>query len=110
MGTKIGGNKYISIKKILEWNRMVYREHALLQVNNYIEFICDNNNIPKNIRDNAQILYKKINDSKHLRGKNKDKQVIVRGLNRHSLIAACIYHGAELQGVPRDQKRNSRNV
>ena len=100
MGTKIGGNKYMPIKKILEWNRMVYREHALLQVNNYIEFICDNNNIPKNIRDNAQILYKKINDSKHENG----KPVIVRGVNRHSLIAACIYYGAELQGLPRDQK------
>lgn len=100
MGTKIGGNKYLPIKKILEWNRMVYREHALLQVNIYIESICENNNIPKNIRDNAQILYKKINDSKHSNG----KPVIVRGVNRHSLIAACIYYGAELQGIPRDQR------
>tara|TARA_Y100000768_G_C23970975_1_gene680516 strand:+ start:1181 stop:2260 length:1080 start_codon:yes stop_codon:yes gene_type:complete len=105
MGTKIGGNKYMPYKTIHnEWNRMVYREHALLIVNNYIEKIGNDNNIPKIIIDNAQILYKKINDSKHRYGKNKDKQVIVRGLNRHSLIAACIYHGAELQGVPRDQK------
>ena len=32
------------------------------------------------------------------------ENILIRGVNRNSLIAACIYHGAEMQGFPRTQK------
>ena len=105
LGTKMGGRSYSRISMIQnKWGRMVYKERSLLNVLNNIEAQCKKYDINKPIIDNAKILFKKINDSKHKYGVNKGKQIIIRGLNRTSLIAACIYHGAEMQGVPRSQK------
>ena len=105
MGTKIGGSKYTRMSLLQNrWYRMIYRERSLLSVLNNIEEKCKLYGINKPIIDNSKILFKKINDSKHKHGKNKGKQIIIRGINRNSLIAACIYHGAEMQGIPRSQK------
>lgn len=105
MGTKIGGNKYTRMSLLQNrWYRMIYRERSLLNVLNDIERKCKEYGITKPIIDNSKILFKKINDSKHKYGKNKGKQIIIRGINRNSLIAACIYHGAEMHGIPRSQK------
>ena len=105
LGTKIGGNNYSRMSLLQnKWYRMVYRERSLLSVLTDIEQKCRKYNINKPIIDNSKILFKKINDSKHKYGKNKGKQIIIRGINRNSLIAACIYHGCEMQGVPRSQK------
>ena len=104
MGTKISGpyNKISNIHN--KWYRMVYKERSLLNVFSIIDEKCKKYNINKPIIDNAKIFFKKINDSTHTSGKNKGKQRIVRGINRVSLIAACIFHGAEMQGTPRSQK------
>tara|TARA_B110000208_G_C11741809_1_gene420221 strand:- start:203 stop:1213 length:1011 start_codon:yes stop_codon:yes gene_type:complete len=105
LGTKIGGRYYSRMTVIQnKWSRMVYKERSLLNVLKQIEHKCSEYNITKPIIDNAKILFKKINDSKHKYGKNKNKQIIIRGLNRTGLIAACIYHGAEMHGKPRSQK------
>ena len=105
MGTKIGGKTYNRMALLQnKWYRMIYKERSLLSVLTSIEEKCKKYNINKPIIDNSKILFKKINDSKHKYGKNKGKQIIIRGINRLSLIAACIYHGAEMQGVPRSQK------
>jgi len=105
MGTKIGGKNYTRMSLLHNrWYRMVYKERSLLSVLTAIEEKCKKYNINKPIIDNSKILFKKINDSKHKYGVNKGKQIIIRGINRSSLIAACIYHGAEMQGVPRSQK------
>jgi len=105
LGTKIGGRSFNRITMVQnKWGRMIYKERSLLNVLNNIELKCKEYNINKPIIDNAKILFKKINDSKHRYGENKGKQIIIRGLNRTSLIAACIYHGAEMQGAPRSQK------
>ena len=105
LGTKIGGNSYSRMSLLQnKWYRMVYRERSLLNVLTDIEGKCRKYNINKPIIDNSKILFKKINDSKHKYGKNKGKQIIIRGINRNSLIAACIYHGCEMQSVPRSQK------
>jgi len=105
LGTKIGGHSYSRMSLLQnKWYRMVYRERSLLSVLTSIEDKCKIYNINKPIIDNSKILFKKINDSKHKYGKNKGKQIIIRGINRNSLIAACIYHGCEMQGIPRSQK------
>ena len=49
-------------------------------------------------------MYKKINDCKHKKGKNKGKNIIIRCINRKSLIAACVFFGCKLQGRPRSPK------
>ena len=104
MGTKISGpyNKISNIHN--KWYRLVYKERSLLNVFSIFDEKCKKYNINKPIIDNAKIFFKKINDSTHLTGKNKGKQRIVRGINRVSLIAACVLHGAEMQGAPRSQK------
>lgn len=105
MGTKIGGRNYSRMSLLQNrWYRMIYKERSLLAVLTDIEEKCKKYGINKPVIDNSKILFKKINDSKHKYGKNKGKQIIIRGVNRNSLIAACIYHGAEMQGIPRSQK------
>ena len=54
--------------------------------------------------ENAKILFKHINDSKHLEGDNEGKNIIIRGLNRQCLIAACVFNGATLQNIPLSPK------
>ena len=46
----------------------------------------------------------KINDCKHSKGKNEGKNIIIRCINRKSLIAACVFFGCKLQGKPRSPK------
>ena len=104
MGTKLGGSNNFRLKKIQKWEQMVYRERSLLEVLKFIQNICESNNIQKAIIDNAQILFKNINNSKHLTGDKKGKQIIIRGENRIGLIAACIYYGSKMQKDPRTQK------
>ncbi len=105
MGTKLGGNsKFRRLTEIQRWEQMVYRERSLLEVLKFIQKICETNNIQKSIVDNAQILFKNINNSKHLHGDKKGKQIIIRGENRIGLIAACIYYGSKMQKDPRTQK------
>ena len=105
LGTKIGSNNFSRLSLIQnKWGRMIYKERSLLEVLTLIDTMCKSSNIIKAVSDNAKNLFKKLNDSKHLYGINKGKNIIIRGLNRISLISACIFHGAELQGVPRSQK------
>ena len=41
---------------------------------------------------------------KHLNGENEGKNIIIRGLNRKSIISACLLNGANLQGKPMTPK------
>jgi len=83
---------------------MVYKERSLNQVFEYISEVCSNNNIPKIIVDSAKILYKKISDCKHKYGSNVGKQIIIRGENRVSIIAACVFKACEMNKNPRSVK------
>jgi transcription initiation factor TFIIIB Brf1 subunit/transcription initiation factor TFIIB len=83
---------------------MVYKERSLNVVFEQITQICSKNNIPKIIVDTAKILYKKISDCKHKNGNNIDKQIIIRGENRISIIAACLFRACEMNKNPRNVK------
>jgi hypothetical protein len=104
LGTSIKGKGFSRIEVLHRWGNMPYKERSLFGVLQDIEYRCRKNNIKKSIIDNAKILYKNINDTKHQTGDNKGKSHIFRGVNRKSLIAACVFYGAKLQGEPRSPK------
>ncbi len=104
LGTKIKANNYSRLKVLHSWGQMPYRERSLLSVLENIQGKCKKYKITQTIIDNAKIMYKKINDCKHVRGKNKGKNIIIRCINRKSLIAACVFFGCKLQGRPRSPK------
>jgi len=100
LGTNIKSHKYDKIKMVHDWSQMPYKERSLYEVFQYIDSKCDKVGIVKSIIDNAKILYKHISDIKCPNG----KPIIIRGLNRKSLIASCVYNGAKNQGLPRTTK------
>jgi hypothetical protein len=100
LGTNIKSHKYDKIKMVHDWSQMPYKERSLYEVFQYIDSKCDKAGVVKSIIDNAKILYKHISDIKCPKG----KPIIIRGLNRKSLIAACVYNGAKNQGLPRTAK------
>ena len=105
LGTKIKANNYSRLKVLHSWGQMPYRERSLLSVLENIQGKCKKYKITQTIIDNAKIMYKKINDCKHVKGKNKGKNIIIRCINRKSLIAACVFFGCKLQGKPRSPKK-----
>jgi transcription initiation factor TFIIIB Brf1 subunit/transcription initiation factor TFIIB len=104
MGTVISGTGFSRLRMIQSWNQMPYKERSLSEVLQNIEKNMKIYKITKAIIDNAKILYKNISEIKHNDGLNKGKTIIIRGLNRSGLIAACAYYGAKLQGSPRSTK------
>ena len=73
LGTKIKTSNYIRIKVLHGWGQMPYRERSLLAVLENIQGKCKKYKITQTIIDNAKIMYKKINDCKHKKGKLKEK-------------------------------------
>ena len=102
-GILISNGNY-RLKMSQMWNYASYKETMLKTVLSQIEGYCNLNAIPKNIADNAKILYKNISETKYLDGKNKGKNIIFRAINRKSVIAACIFIGSKLSGNPRTLK------
>jgi len=103
-GTIMAGSSNSRLKRKQKWNSMVYKERSLNSVFEYISQICSKNNIPKIIVDSAKILYKRLSDCKHKTGINAGKQIIIRGENRLSIIAACVFKACEMNKNPRNDK------
>lgn len=103
-GTIMAGTSNSRLKRKQKWNSMVYKERSLNAVFEYITGVCTKNNIPRIIIDSAKILYKKISDCKHKDGINVGKQIIIRGENRLSIIAACVFRACEMNKNPRNIK------
>ena len=104
LGTNICSNKFLQINKLHCWNQMPYKERSLSHVLRDIDNKCKKYKITKAVIDNAKIIYKIIRDSLHNKGKNKGKNIIIRGKNRRQIIAACVYLGSNLQGCARSDK------
>lgn len=104
LGTVINTQGYSKVNMLRKWEQMPYRERSLAEVLNDIDSKCKKYNITKAVIDNAKILYKNIRETKHESGQNKGKNVIIRGINRKQIIAACFYFGAILQKLPRSTK------
>jgi len=91
LGTTISGNYRSKLCRMNQWNSMPYKERSLNNVFKIIQKICLSNNIFKCIENDAKIMYKMISECKHKIGKNKGKFIISRGINRISIISACLY-------------------
>jgi len=104
LGTKVKNGRFSRISMLERWGQMPYKERSLLGVLNYIERQCKAKRVSASIITNAKILFKHINDSKHIEGINAGKNIIIRGLNRQCLIAACVFNGATLQNIPLSPK------
>jgi len=104
LGTKISAKGYNRVALLQRQGQMPYREKSLLEVLERIQFKCKKYNITQSIIDSAKILYKKVSDCKHTKGKRKGKNMIMRCINRRSMIAACVFYACKLQKEPRSPK------
>lgn len=104
LGTSIACSSRSKIKILHGWSSMPYKERSLHNVLLEIQNRCRSASILKCIEDDAKILYKNISECKHLTGKNKGKSIIIRGKNRKSLIAACVYFACKKKNCTRSQK------
>ena len=100
-GTIMAGYSSSRLKRKQKWNSMVYKERSLNLVFEYINQVCTRNNFLRIIVDTAQSLYKRISDCKHKAGPNTGKQIIIRGENRISIIASCVFKSCELHKSPK---------
>ena len=104
LGTKFRTRGYSRISNLQRQGQMPYREKSLLEILTKIQKKCKTYGITQSIIDSAKILYKKVSDCKHTKGKRAGKNRIMRCINLRSMIAACLFHACKLQGEPRSPK------
>jgi len=104
LGTKINAKGYNRVAYLQRQGQMPYKEKSLYEVLERIQIKCKKYNITQSIIDSAKILYKKISDCKHTKGKRKGKSMIMRCINRRSMIAACVFYACKIQKEPRSPK------
>jgi len=90
IGTQIGGPRSI-LQRTQGWISMKYRERTRYKVLKDITSKCKKGGIKEKVISDAESIFKIISETKHISGPNKGDFVIVRGINRKSLIAACVY-------------------
>jgi transcription initiation factor TFIIB len=103
-GTKIVSKGYNRLSFLQKQGQMPYKEKSLMDVLETIQYKCKKYGITQSIIDSAKILYKKISESVHLKGKRKGKGIIMRCVNRRSTIAACLFYACKLQKETRSPK------
>ena len=104
MGTKIHFKGYNRLALIQRQGQMPYKEKSLMDELIKIQAKCKEYGITQNIIDTAKVLYKKISESKHTKGSRKGKNMIMRCVNRKSMIAACVFYACKVEGEPRSPK------
>jgi transcription initiation factor TFIIIB Brf1 subunit/transcription initiation factor TFIIB len=104
MGTNIEGNNKTVLKRLQGWGAVPYRETSLKRVFNIIHDKCAKLRLFKCIEDDANIIYKKLNDMKHSDGRYKDKYIINRGTNRMGIIASCIFFACKRKNITRSPR------
>ena len=104
LGTKFRTRGYSRISNIQRQGQMPYREKSLLGTLTKIQKKCKNYGITQAIVDSSKVLYKKVTDCKHTKGKRAGKNRIMRCINLRSMIAACVFYACKLQGEPRSPK------
>ena len=107
LGCKVKARGFSKIANLQRQGQMPYKEKSLMDVMDSIQEKCNKYKITQKIIDTAKILYKHISDCKHTKGKRKGKSMIMRCINRRSLIAACLYYACKLENIPRSPKEIS---
>ena len=98
IGSTMGWAKYETkdihmMRKYHMWNSMTYKERSLYNIFDTLTTNALINGIPKNIIEEAKVLYKSVSEKK-----------ISRGDNRNGLIASSIYISCKKNNVPRSAK------
>ena len=106
LGTKIVSKAkgYNRLSFLQKQGQMPYKEKSLMDVLETIQYKCKKYGITQTIIDSAKILYKKVSESVHVKGKRKGKNIIMRCVNRRSMIAACLFFACKLQKEIRSTK------
>jgi transcription initiation factor TFIIB len=104
LGTKIVSKSFNRLSLLQKQGQMPYKEKSLMDTIEGIQNRCKKYGITQSIIDSAKILYKKVSESVHLKGKRKGKNIIMRCINRRSMIAACLFHACKLQKETRSPK------
>ncbi len=104
LGTKIVSKGFTRLTLLQKQGQMPYKEKSLMDVLETIQSKCKKYGITQSIIDSAKILYKKVSESKHSKGKRKGKSIIMRCINRRSMIAACLFNACKLQKETRSPK------
>jgi len=104
LGTKIVSKGYNRLSLLQKQGQMPYKEKSLMDVLDIIQSKCKKYNITQTIIDSAKILYKKVSEAVHNKGKRKGKNIIMRCINRRAMIAACLFHACKLQKETRSPK------
>jgi len=104
LGTKIVSKSYNRLSLLQKQGQMPYKEKSLMDVLETIQLKCKKYHITQPIIDSAKILYKKVSESVHSKGKRKGKNIIMRCINRRSMIAACLFNACKLQNESRSPK------
>lgn len=104
LGTKIVSKGYNRLCLLQKQGQMPYKEKSLMDVLETIQSKCKKYSITQTIIDSAKILYKKVSESVHSKGRRKGKNIIMRCINRRSMIAACLFHACKLQKETRSPK------
>ena len=104
LGTKIVSKGYNRLSLLQKQGQMPYKEKSLMDVLETIQLKCKKYYITQPIIDSAKILYKKVSESVHNKGKRKGKNIIMRCINRRSMIAACLFNACKLQNESRSPK------
>jgi len=108
LGTTIACSNKSKVKILHGWGLMPYKERSLNRVLKKIHRKCQEAHIVKYIEDDAKILYKNIMETKYKLGENKGKNIIIRGINRKSLIAACVFYACKRKQHTRSPKEIAR--
>ena len=104
LGTKIVSKGYNRLSLLQRQGQMPYKEKSLMGVLETIQSKCKKYGVTQPIIDSAKILYKKVSESVHSKGKRKGKNIILRCINRRSMIAACLFNACKLQNESRSPK------
>ena len=104
LGTKIVSKGYNRLSLLQKQGQMPYKEKSLMDVLEIIQSKCKKYGITQTIIDSAKILYKKVSEAVHNKGKRKGKNIIMRCINRRAMIAACLFHACKLQKETRSPK------
>ena len=104
LGTKLVSKGYNRLSVLQKQGQMPYKEKSLMDVLEVIQMRCKKYSITQSIIDSSKILYKKVSESVHVKGKRIGKSIIMRCINRRGMIAACLFHACKLQREPRSPK------
>jgi len=108
LGTSIAGSNKCKVRMLHCWGSMPYKERKLNDILKSIHEKCQKAGIMKCIEDDAKILMATICKYKYTSGHNKGRSLILKGVNKQSIEAACLYNACKKKMHTRNLKELSK--